>query len=121
MPRSALHAHLQITRFVDHQDRVGVTQMLHDIAAQVTSQPIGIDHRGGQKTLPTPRARLPGVLGDRLAIRPRQPRQQAPQEPSRSAPGLYPGEPGSDPQHQLVEARAPSVKLYAGRSGHRLI
>src|SRR5690242_14702416 len=67
------------------------------------------------------RAGVPSVLGDRPAVRPRQPRQQSQQERPRPPPRLHPGEPRPEPAHHLVQASPPPVRVYALARGHRKI
>jgi hypothetical protein len=61
------------------------------------------------------------MLGDRPAIDPRQARELAAHEGRHPPPRLYPREPRSDAQHQLVELLPPAVQVYAEASGHRMI
>jgi hypothetical protein len=64
---------------------------------------------------------LAGVLGDRPAIRPRQPREQAEHQPADSTSRLDPTEPVRDPTHQLIEPTQPPVRVYPEVRGHRQI
>jgi len=64
---------------------------------------------------------FPGMLGDRPAVHPRQPGQQAQHERRHPPPRLDPGEPAADPQHQLIEFPPPALQVYAEASGHRTI
>jgi hypothetical protein len=61
------------------------------------------------------------MLGDRPAVHPRQPRQQAPDEGRRPPPRLNPREPRAHAQHQLVKLIPPAIQAYAEASGHRTI
>jgi hypothetical protein len=61
------------------------------------------------------------MLGDRPAIHPLQPGHQAPDERGHPPARLDPGEPGSDPEHQLIEFPPPALQVYAEGSGHRTI
>jgi hypothetical protein len=62
----------------------------------------------------------PGMLGDRPAVHPRQPRQQAPHERRGPPPRFHPREPRSDAEHQPIELVPPPVQVYAEASGHRM-
>ena len=64
---------------------------------------------------------FPGMLGDRPAVHPGQPGQQAPHEPRHPPPRLDPGEPPAHPQHQLIEFLPPAIQVYAEASGHRTV
>jgi hypothetical protein len=61
------------------------------------------------------------VLGDRPAVHPGQPGQQAPNERGHPTPRLNPGEPAANPEHQLIEFPPPALQVYAEASGHRTI
>jgi hypothetical protein len=61
------------------------------------------------------------MLGDRLAVHPRQPGQQAPHERRHPPARLHPAEPAADAQHQLIEFPPPPIQVYAEASGHRAI
>jgi hypothetical protein len=64
---------------------------------------------------------VPGVLGDRPAVHPRQPGQQAGHERRHPPPRLHPRKAPADAQHQLVELIPPAIKVYAEPNGHRTI
>jgi hypothetical protein len=93
MPNSALGALLDVAGLVDHQHGLRVGQVLHDVVAQVIAYRVGVPHRAGQQMLHPVRAGFPGVLGDRPAVHPWQPGQQAEHERPRSPTRLHPGEP----------------------------
>jgi hypothetical protein len=61
------------------------------------------------------------MLGNRPAVHPRQPGQQAPDEHRHPPPQLNPGEPPAHPQHQLIEFPLPAIQIYAEASGHRTV
>jgi len=61
------------------------------------------------------------MLGDRPAVHPRQPGQQAPHEGCHPPARLDPGEPAAHPQHQLIEFPPPASQVYAEASGHRAV
>ena len=67
------------------------------------------------------RGRLPDVLGDRPAVRSRQPGQQPDHERPGPPPRLHPREPTGDPAHQLLEHHLPPGRVYALPRGHRRI
>jgi len=95
--------------------------MLQHIATQVIADPGLIPRRRRQQPLHSPGAIFPGMLGDRPAVHPRQPCQQAPHERRHPPPRLDPGEPAADPQHQLLEFPPPVIQVYAEASGHRAV
>ena len=111
----------QVARFVCHQDRAGVREMLQHVAAQVIPYPGLIPGRGRQQPLHPPRTVLSCVPGDRPAVHPGQPGQQAPHECRHPPPRLDPGEPAAHPQHQLIKFPPPAIQVYAEASGHRTI
>jgi hypothetical protein len=61
------------------------------------------------------------MLGDRPAIDPRQPCQQAANERRGPPPRFYPGESRAHAQYQLVKLLPPAIQVYAEASGHRTI
>jgi hypothetical protein len=121
-----LHAHrhgapLDVPGLVYHQDRAGIGEVLQHIAAQVIPHPGLVPGRGRQEPLHSPRPGFPGVLGDRPAVHPRPPGQQAPHERRRPPPRLHPAEPAANAQHQLIEFPPPAIQVYAEASGHRSV
>ena len=122
----ALHPHragalLHVAGLIDHQDRARVPEVPGDVSAQVIPHTVGVPDCLRQQPLHPPRIGVPGMLGDRPAVGPRQPRQQSMQEGRDPASWFDPGEPRPDPQHQLIEFQSPSIKVYAGGSSHREI
>ena len=95
--------------------------MLQHITAQVIPYPRLVPDRGRQQPLHPPRTRGPGMLSDRPAIHPRQPRQQALHECRHPPARFHPGEPRAHPQHQLIKFLPPAIQVYAEASGHRTI
>ena len=95
--------------------------MFHDVSAQVILHTGLIPHRRGQQSLHPAGIGLPSVLGNRPAVGPGQACQQATHERPHPAAWLDPGEPRTDPHHQLGELQLPLVKVYAGGSSHRPI
>jgi hypothetical protein len=69
-----------------HQNRVRVAKVLEDVAAQSVRHRLGIPHRTSQQMLRPVRAGIPGMLGDRPAVRPRKTSQQSRQERPRPRP-----------------------------------
>jgi hypothetical protein len=121
---------LQVPGLVDDQNPVpgigaGVVapagEVVHDVVPQIGHDHVVVPHRPAQQVLHPVRGRVAGVLGQRPAVRPRQPRQQPCQEPPHPTPRLDPGEPGRDPRHDLLEARPPSLGLYPDLVGHAMI
>ena len=58
----------------------GVGEVLQHVIAQVIANPGFVPDRGRQQPLHPSRAGIPDMLGDRPAVHPRQPGQQAPNE-----------------------------------------
>src|SRR5687768_2281483 len=67
------------------------------------------------------RAGVPDLFGDRPAVHPRQPCQQALEESAGTPTRLDPRKPARDPTHQLIQALPPPVGVYAVARGHRKI
>jgi hypothetical protein len=67
------------------------------------------------------RSAVPGVLGERPAVLPRQLGEHAAQERGEPVPGLDPPQPQLHPSEQLVHRGLPSAGLYAVARGRRLI
>jgi hypothetical protein len=112
-------AFLHIAGLIHHQHRAGITQVLHDIAPHVIANAIGVPPRAGQQCcIPSG---VPGMLGDRPAVLPRQVSQQPQHERPRLPPRLHPAEPARDPAHQIVEHPQPAGRVYAMACGHRKI
>jgi hypothetical protein len=112
---------LHVTGLIDHQDRVRVPEVLGDVSAQIIPHAVSVPDCLRQQPLHPARIGVPGMLGDRPAIGPRQARQQSTQEGRNPAPWFDTGEPRPDSQHQLIELQLPSIKVYAGGSSHREI
>jgi hypothetical protein len=112
---------LQVPGLVDDQHRTRVAEVLEDIAAHVIADAVSIPLRAGQQVLHPVRRGVPGVLGDRPAVHPRQLRQQPQRERPRPPPRLHPAETGPDPGHQLIKYPQPPARVYAGASGHQKI
>jgi len=121
-----LHPHrggalLQVPGLVDHQHRLGVTQVLDYIGAHVITHAVFVPHRPAKQVLHPIGAGITGVLGQRPAVLAWQVRQQ-PQHERPSPPAwLHPAEPARDPAQQLLQARLPAGRVYAVACGHRLI
>jgi hypothetical protein len=99
----------------------GSAEVLDEVVADVVADPVGVPHRPGQQVLHAVRAGLPGVLGDRPAVLPRQVRQQPQHERPGASSWLHPAEPARDPAQQFVQARLPPGRGYAVACGHRLV
>ncbi len=95
--------------------------MLHDITAQVIAHPVGVPRSPRQQVLHPAGSRIPGVLGDAPAVRPRQAGQQAQHKRPGPPPRLHPAEASPDPEHQLIQHAQPAARVYAVASGHRKI
>jgi hypothetical protein len=57
-----VHALLHVPGLVDHQHRVRVAEMLHDVAAQIITHPVGVPAGPGQQMLHPVRV---GIAGER--------------------------------------------------------
>ena len=68
----------------------------------------------------SPRAVLSRVIGDGPRVHLGEVGQQAPHE-GRHPPWFDLGEPGSHPQHQLIEFAPPAIQVHAEASGHRTV
>ncbi len=122
----ALHAHgvgalLQVAGLVDDQYRILITEMLHDVSAQVVADRVRVPLGPGQQVLQAVRAGVSGMLSDRPAILLWQVGQQSQDEGSCAASRFDPHESARDPTHQGIEYAPPSRGVYAMACGHRLI
>ncbi len=115
----AAHALLDVTGLVDHQDRLGVAEVVDHVAAQVVTDGIGVPLRPRQQVLQPVRSSLAAVLGDRPTVLPIKARDQALDQPGRVPQRLVPGESRPDPVDHLAERLVPPVKVYAVCRGHR--
>ena len=116
-----VHALLEVTGLVDHQDPVRVAECAHDVVAQVVANAVGVPARPSKQVLHAMRIAVSGVLGDTPAVLPRKVSQQAEQEAPHAAAGLHPREPPRHPTEQPVGLGRPIDSLYAVAHGHRLI
>jgi hypothetical protein len=90
---------------VDHQHRLGVTQMLDHVGAQVIAHAVFVPHRPGQQVLHPIRGGIPGVLGERPAVLAwpirKQPQHERPGPPA----WLHPPKPARNPAQQRIQVR----------------
>lgn len=107
--------------FVDHQHSVAVTEGLGHVGTQVITHLVGVPRRPGQQVPHPVRIPIPGMLGDRPTVLPRQLRQQPHDEPTGSPTGFHPSESATDPRPQPVRFHRPPGWLYAVTHGHSLI
>ena len=73
-----LGALLQEPGLVDHQHRIVVAEVLHDVVAQVVADRVGVPVGVVEQPLHRIRGGVPGLLGQRPAVLPLGRRQQAP-------------------------------------------
>jgi len=66
---------LEIPGLVDHQHRLGIAQVLHQVPTDVVADPVVVPHRPAEQVLHPIRGEVAGVLGDRPAVLARQVRQ----------------------------------------------
>ncbi|OAP23997.1 hypothetical protein A4R44_05150 [Amycolatopsis sp. M39] len=111
---------LEVPGLVDDH-RVLLAQVLDHEPAQVVADTVGVPDRPRQQVPHPVRGPVPDPLGDRPAIRPRQPGQQTPHEPRRAAAGHDTPEPARDPGERLTQHRPPHHGVHAGSRGHHTI
>jgi hypothetical protein len=113
---------LEVPGLVDHQDRLGVAQVLDHQGAHVVADRVVVPHRPGQQVLHPVRVGSPVCS----AIVQQFLRGRSASNPSTNAPGpppqLHPSKPARDPAHHLVEQLLPPGRFhgYAVARGHRL-
>jgi len=114
---------LEVSGLVDHQDRLGVAEVLDYQGAHVVADRVVVPHSPGQQVLHPVGVGVAGVLGDRPAVLAGQVRKQPAHEGPGPPPQLYPSEPARDPAQHLVEQLLPPGRFhgYAVACGHRLI
>ena len=112
---------LQISRLVHDQNRVGVTQVLRDELTHVRADLPVIPLRPAEQVLHPVRRGVPGVLGDRPTVLPRQRRQQPSHEVPHPPTRLRPAETRSHGQHQVVEQHPPPLSVYPISRSHRRV
>jgi len=71
-----------VAGLIDHQHRIVAAKMLDHVATQVLTHAVVIPRCPQRQVLHRIRADLPGVLGDRPAVRPLAAGRQAGQVPS---------------------------------------
>jgi hypothetical protein len=59
---------LHNARLVQHQHRIGIPQVLHDVVAQVIPDPVGVPPRAVEQPLHPVWGLLPGLLGQPPAV-----------------------------------------------------
>jgi hypothetical protein len=106
-----LQALLKVAGLVDDQHRLGGTQVLDEVGAEIVADPVLVPHRPAKQVLHPIRARIAGMLGDRPAVLTRQVRQQPVHERLGPPAWLYPAEPARDPAQQLLQVRLPAGRV----------
>jgi hypothetical protein len=109
-----LGALLQKPGLVDHQHRRVVTQLLHDVLAQVITHGVGVPGGVIEQPLHRIRGPVPGLLGQRPAVLALRRGQQAAHIHAGPDPRLGTGEPRTDPRQQLLQAHGPVLDLGHG-------
>jgi len=120
---------LHKARLIQHQHRIGSTQLLHDIVAQVVAHPVGVPPGAIQQPLHPIRGHLTGLLGQPPAVLALDLAQQPSQVGQRATARLHPPEPSTDALVQLDQPVCPYPGLLLGlldlaarprRASHRL-
>ena len=111
---------LDIPGLLHHQHPVWITEVLHDVAADIIADTVSVPGPR-QQVLHAAGRSIPGVLGDRPAVLAGQFRQQAQHERPHPPPRLHSAETSPDPQHQLIEQPQPAARVNAVAGGHSKI
>jgi hypothetical protein len=112
---------LEIPCLVDDQHRARVAEVLRGKGAHVIADAVGVPPGAGQQVLHPVRRHVPGMLGERPAVHPRQLGQQPQRERPCPVPRLQPAETGPGPGHQLIQYPQPPARVYAGAIGRQKI
>ncbi len=115
----AVHALLDVTGLVDHQDRTRVTERIDDVIAQIVADIVGVPAGPCQQMLQPIGGGITAVLGDRPAILAVQARDHPGHEFTGTAQRFVPGETRRDPIQHRRELRLPPIRVYAMSRGDR--
>src|SRR5262249_40875873 len=107
-----MHTLLDIAGLVKDENRVGVTERVGDIVAQVIADGVGVHFRTGQQMLQPVGSGTTTVFGDRPAILAVQARKQAEHHLASMAQWLRPSETRRDPAGHRRELSRPTIRVY---------